>query len=88
MSFHAINTPSLTACMCQPVVGVFGLVGNLLTILVLATQEMNTSFNKLITALSIFDSIFIVFVNFEYTFVRGTRCFKVIYRCRKIDLDI
>ena len=58
--------------MCQPVVGVFGLLGNLLTVLVLATQEMNTSFNKLITALSIFDSIFIVFVNFEYTFVRGT----------------
>ena len=80
MSFHAINTPSVTACMCQPVVGVFGLVGNLLTILVLSTQEMNTSFNKLITALSIFDSIFIVFVNFEYTFVRGTCCFKVIYR--------
>ena len=55
----------------QPLAGVFGLMGNLLTITVLSSKEMNNSFNKLILALSVFDSIFIIFVTFEYTLVRG-----------------
>ena len=55
----------------QPVIGLFGLLGNILTISVLSTKEMASSFNNLIIALSVFDSIFIIFVTFEYTFVRG-----------------
>ena len=57
----------------QPVIGAFGLLGNILTITVLSTKEMTNSFNKLILALSVFDSIFIIFVTFEYTLVRGTQ---------------
>ena len=49
----------------------FGLLGNILTFSVLSSKEMNNSFNKLIQALAVFDSIFIIFVSFEYTFVRG-----------------
>ena len=52
-------------------IGLFGLLGNILTISVLLTKEMASSFNNLIIALSVFDSIFIIFVTFEYTFVRG-----------------
>ena len=49
----------------------FGLLGNILTFSVLSSKEMNNSFNKLIQALAVFDSIFIIFVTFEYTLVRG-----------------
>ena len=55
----------------QPMVGIFGLLGNCLSITVLSTKEMNNSFNKLLLSLSVFDSVFIIFVTFEYTFVRG-----------------
>ena len=55
----------------QPLLGIFGLFGNLLTVTILSYKEMNNSFNKLIMVLAVFDSVFIIFVTFEYTFVRG-----------------
>ena len=80
----AIIISSLSSCLTQhlykesnklthfqPIIGMFGLLGNVLTFSVLSSKEMNNSFNKLIQALAVFDSIFIIFVSFEYTFVRG-----------------
>ena len=55
----------------QPILGLFGLVGNLLSILVLSAHQMKNSFNKLLIALAIFDSVFIIFVVLDYTFIRG-----------------
>ena len=51
--------------------GTFGLFGNLLSILVLSAHQMKNSFNRLLIALAIFDSIFIIFVVLDYTFIRG-----------------
>ena len=52
-------------------VGIFGLLGNFFSISVLSSKDMNNSFHKLLLSLTIFDSVFITFVTFEYTFVRG-----------------
>ena len=41
-------------------VGVFGICGNLLTILVLSQMDSNRSFNKLLVALSVVDTLLIV----------------------------
>ena len=57
----------------QPIMGTFGLFGNLLSILVLSAHQMKNSFNRLLIALAIFDSIFIIFVVLDYTFIRGNR---------------
>merc|ERR1711892_1282838 len=53
-----------------PILGLVGLIGNLLSILVLSAHEMTNSFNRLLIALAIFDSIFIIFVVLDYSFVR------------------
>ena len=55
----------------MPLVGLVGLVGNVLSVVVLSARDMNNSFNKLLIALAVFDSTFIVFVVFDYTVVRG-----------------
>ena len=55
----------------QPTLGLLGLVGNVLSIIVLSCKEMNNFFNRLLIALTIFDSIFIFFVILDYSFVRG-----------------
>ena len=52
-------------------VGLFGLLGNMLSISVLSSKDMNNSFYKLLLSLSVFDSVFITFVTLEYSFVRG-----------------
>ena len=49
----------------------FGLVGNLLSILVLSAHQMKNSFNKLLIALAIFDCVFIIFVVLDYSAIRG-----------------
>ena len=49
----------------------FGLLGNLLSILILSAHQMRNSFNRLLVTLAIFDCVFIIFVVLDYTFIRG-----------------
>ena len=72
VTINYIQTKALiTPYNSQPLVGIFGLLGNGLSISVLSSKEMNNSFHKLLLSLAVFDSVFIIFVIFEYTFVRG-----------------
>ena len=41
-------------CDIQPILGVFGLLGNLLSILILSAHQMKNSFNRLLVALAIY----------------------------------
>jgi len=54
-------------------VGSFGIVGNLLIILVLSTNEMRNSFNLLLIVLSSFDILFIFFAILDYGMARVFR---------------
>merc|ERR1719317_1920455 len=51
-------------------IGLFGLVGNILSIIILSSKEMRSPFNRLLVALAVFDSVFISFMLLDYTFVR------------------
>ena len=51
----------------------FGLLGNTLSIIILSRKEMKNPFNRLLVALAIFDSIFIILMLLDYTFVRGDK---------------
>ncbi len=52
------------------VVGVFGLLGNALSVSVLAAREMRNAFNHLLIVLAIVDSFLIGFTMLDYSFVR------------------
>ena len=69
-------------------VGVFGLLGNCLSITILSTKEMNNPFNKLLLSLSVFDSVFIIFVTFEYAFVKGKNRQTGIANNQEVDYSI
>ena len=71
MFIHLLNWIVYIKMNFQPTLGLLGLVGNVLSILVLSSKEMNNFFNRLLIALTIFDSIFILFVILDYSFVRG-----------------
>jgi len=51
-------------------IGLFGFLGNTLTIFILSRKEMKNSFNRLLVALAVFDNIFICFLLLDYCFVR------------------
>ena len=59
--------------MFQLVIGTFGLLGNIFSIIIFSSNEMKTPFNTLLVALAIFDSIFISFMVFDYAFIRGNK---------------
>ena len=49
---------------------------------------MNNSFNKLLIALAFFDSIFIIFVILDYTFVRGKITSTILFKTARKNLPI
>ena len=55
----------------QTFVGSFGILGNILIILVLATKRMRKSFNLLLIVLSSFDILFIAIAILDYGIARG-----------------
>ena len=55
----------------MPLVGAVGLAGNVLSVAVLSGKEMSNSFNKLLIALTIFDTTLIVFMVIDYSAFRG-----------------
>ena len=57
--------------MMQVVVAMVGLMGNMLSVLVLSMEKMKKSFNYLLIILAMFDSVFIILVMLDYSFVRG-----------------
>ena len=52
------------------VAGVFGLLGNGLSIMILSKPDMRNSFNQLLIALSTMDSIFIILGIADYSMMR------------------
>ena len=56
----------------QPTIGLFGLLGNSISIFVLTRKVIKNAFNKLLVSLAVFDNIFIIFMMFDYTCVRGS----------------
>ena len=53
-------------------VGVFGIIGNSLSIRILAGTTMrNSTFNQLLVVLILFDNTFIIFAMLDYACVRG-----------------
>ena len=57
--------------MMQVIVGLFGIIGNSLSILVLTRANMRNSFNLLLAVLVCFDNTFIFFAVLDYACVRG-----------------
>ena len=62
----------------MPLVGAVGLAGNVLSVAVLSGKEMSNSFNKLLIALTIFDTTLIVFMVIDYSAFRGHLWTKLI----------
>jgi len=54
----------------MPLFGAVGLAGNVLSVAVLSGKEMSNSFNKLLIALTIFDTTLIVFMVIDYSAFR------------------
>ena len=50
--------------------GTVGLIGNVLSIVILSKPDMYNSFNQLLIGLSTMDSIFIVLAILDYSFAR------------------
>ena len=55
----------------QPTIGLFGMLGNGISVFVLTRQVIKNAFNKLLVSLAVSDSIFIILMVFDYTCVRG-----------------
>ncbi len=57
------------------VMGIFGTIGNLMTVLVLRRIDSNVLFNKLLMSLAIFDTLFLVYYVIDHgvigTFMRS-----------------
>ena len=53
------------------IVAAVGLVGNLVSVLVLSMEEMRNCFNSLLMSLAMFDMVFILLVTLDYSLVRG-----------------
>ena len=52
-------------------VGLFGLIGNIVSILIFSRKDMKTHFNRLLVGLAVFDCIFISLMIIDYSFIRG-----------------
>ena len=64
--------------MLQVVVALVGLMGNMMSVLVLSRDKMKNSFNCLLIILAMFDTVFIILVALDYSFARGLPIFQKI----------
>ena len=55
----------------QLLVGVFGIIGNVTSIFILSKLQTNNFFDSLLIALTIIDTIFIIFTIVDYSLARG-----------------
>ena len=55
----------------QVVVATVGLIGNMLSVLVLSMEEMKNCFNCLLISLAMFDTVFIILATLDYSFAIG-----------------
>ena len=60
----------------QVITGIFGLLGNSISIIVLTRPAMRNSFNLLLVVLICFDNTFILFAVLDYACVRGKEQLK------------
>ena len=60
-----VNSPIQTS------VGIVGIIGNVITMMILSCGEMRNSFNDLLTFLSLFDIMFITITIMDYSLIRG-----------------
>ena len=58
--------------LLQTVIGSLGVVGNLVSIVVLTSSEMRNSFNLLLSCLASIDILFIILAVLDYSFARGS----------------
>ena len=63
----------------QVLVGIFGLLGNSLSIIILTGPNMRNSFNLLLVVLICCDNTFILFAVLDYACVRGQSFFTRSY---------
>ena len=62
---------SVVIVILQVLVAIVGLMGNIMSVLVLSLEEMKNCFNSLLIILAMFDTVFIILVTFDYSFARG-----------------
>ena len=58
---------------------IVGLIGNIMSVLVLSMEEMKNCFNSLLIVLAMFDTIFIILVTLDYSFVRGFKINQIFF---------
>ena len=58
---------------------IVGLIGNIMSVLVLSMEEMKNCFNSLLIVLAMFDTVFIILVTLDYSFVRGLTVNKILF---------
>lgn len=63
----------------QLCVGLFGLIGNIVSIVIFSRKDMKTHFNRLLVGLAVFDSIFISMMLIDYAFIRGEEDFYLYF---------
>ena len=57
---------------------IVGLIGNIMSVLVLSMEEMKNCFNSLLIVLAMFDTVFIILVTLDYSFVRGLKVNQIL----------
>ena len=57
--------------MLQVVVALVGLMGNMMSVMILSRDKMKNSFNCLLIIIAMFDTVFIILVALDYSFARG-----------------
>lgn len=68
--------------VCVSVFGVFGMLGNVLTLCVLSRPKFKDCFHKLLFSLAFFDSLFILFGGINYSFrgfEAGSKIFTLLF---------
>ena len=73
------NIDSAVILIAQVVVAMVGLIGNMMSVLVLSMEEMKNCFNSLLIILAMFDIVFIVLVTFDYSFARGLGLKQILF---------
>ena len=58
---------------------IVGLIGNIMSVLVLSMEEMKNCFNSLLIVLAMFDTVFIILVTLDYSFVRGLKVNQILF---------